>query len=266
MRFSFSEVTLPRIHSAIRRRLQAVPDVLAWQRSSEALANRERLEALRDRHRGERCFVLGNGPSLARTDLAPLRGAQSIGSNRLYLHFEAMGFATRYHVCINELVLEQFGAELAALSMPRFYAWNRRALFAPAPGLHFVHTALSLRDFFGTDPTRALCSGGTVSFVALELAFYMGFQEVILLGLDHNFAQRGTPNQVALRTDARDADHFHPQYFPRGSRWQFPDLVRSEAALALARRHYERAGRRILDATPGGRCPAFERVEYAAVL
>lgn len=266
MRFKASEVTISRIHSAIHRRLQAVPEALAWRISPAARANREQLEPLRDRHRGERCFVLGNGPSLVRTDLSRLRDESSFGANRLYLHFEAMGFATRYYVCVNGLVLEQFRDDLAALSMPRFFAWDRRALFAPGPTQHFVYPALTLRDFFGADATRPLCSGGSVTFVALELAFFMGFTEVILLGLDHRFGARGTPNQVQLRSTLRDDDHFHPNYFPRGSRWQLPDLVRSESAFALARRHYERAGRRILDATPGGQCPVFERVDYERVL
>jgi hypothetical protein len=33
----------------------------------------ERLTSFRDRHRGERCFILGNGPSLRETDLRHLR-------------------------------------------------------------------------------------------------------------------------------------------------------------------------------------------------
>jgi hypothetical protein len=266
MRFKTSEVTISRLHTAIHRRLEAVPDAVAWRASPAARVVREQLEPLRDRHRGERCFVLGNGPSLARTDLSRIRHESSFGANRLYLAFEAMGFATRYYVCVNALVLEQFRDDLAALPMPRFFAWNRRALFAPGPTQHFVHAALTLRDYFGADPTRPLCSGGSVTFVALQLAFFMGFTEVIVLGLDHSFSARGTPNQVQLRSAARDVDHFHPNYFPQGSRWQLPDLVRSQSAFALARRHYERAGRRILDATPGGQCPVFERVDYDAVL
>ena len=33
-----------------------------------------RLQALKDSHRGERCFIIGNGPSLKQTDLSRLRG------------------------------------------------------------------------------------------------------------------------------------------------------------------------------------------------
>ena len=102
--------------------------------------------------------------------------------------------------------------------------------------------------------------------VALQLAYFMGFSEVILIGVDHNFVEKGTPNKTEVRTAETDQSHFHPQYFPRGVRWQLPDLQRSEQAYALARAAFERAGRKILDATVGGRCPVFERVAYEKVV
>jgi hypothetical protein len=64
-----------------------------------------RLATLRDRHRGQRCFILGNGPSLLRTDLGRLRRETTFGMNRIYLHFPQMGFATTYYVAVNTLVI-----------------------------------------------------------------------------------------------------------------------------------------------------------------
>jgi hypothetical protein len=98
-----------------------------------------------------------------------------------------------------------------------------------------------------------------VTFVALQLAYHMGFREVILLGLDHRFSAKGRPNRVAIRPDSPDRDHFHPDYFPKGARWQLPDLRRSELAYAEARTAFENDGRRIVDATPDGGCTVFER-------
>lgn len=79
-----------------------------------------RLAALRDRHRGERCFILGNGPSLKRTDLSKLRNETTFGLNRIYLAFPEMGFETSYYLCVNDLVVEQTSADIQRLTMPRF--------------------------------------------------------------------------------------------------------------------------------------------------
>lgn len=98
-----------------------------------------------------------------------------------------------------------------------------------------------------------------MTYVALQLAFYMGFSEVILIGVDHRFSVSGVPNQTKLRTSEIDENHFHPNYFPKGSKWQLPDLLRSERSYMLADEFFLRAGRKIYDATYNGNCPIFEK-------
>ena len=56
--------------------------------------NRSRLEVYRDLHRGKRCFVIGNGPSLKQTDLSLLKNEFTFGLNRIYLLFPELGFTT----------------------------------------------------------------------------------------------------------------------------------------------------------------------------
>jgi hypothetical protein len=110
--------------------------------------------------------------------------------------------------------------------------------------------------------TRTISSGGTVTFVALQLAYFMGFETVILIGLDHSFVEKGVPNKTEVRHSERDDSHCHPDYFPKGIKWQLPDLYRSELAYALARQAFERDGRRIVDATPGGKCGVFPKSDF----
>ncbi|MCI0854684.1 MAG: hypothetical protein J4N91_09695, partial [Chloroflexi bacterium] len=61
--------------------------------------------AYRDRHRGERCFVIGNGPSLKQTDLSLLKEEFTFGMNRIYMIFAELGFSTTYFLAINTLVI-----------------------------------------------------------------------------------------------------------------------------------------------------------------
>jgi hypothetical protein len=51
---------------------------------------RSRLAAMKDRYRGERCFVIGNGPSLNRTALHHLENEFTFGVNRICLMFERL--------------------------------------------------------------------------------------------------------------------------------------------------------------------------------
>jgi hypothetical protein len=266
MRFALRELTPGRVSAGLQRRVLDVRHAVAWHTSRAARENRARLQRFRDRHRSERCFILGNGPSLGRMDLSPLQREITFGMNRIYLLFPRLAFVPTYYTCINELVLEQYCADIAGLPMPCFLGWNRRQLFGSRDDVAFLRTGLGLRDFFGEDAGRTLCSGGTVTFVTLQLAYYMGFREVILIGIDHRFVERGTPNRVVVRTAERDESHFHPQYFPRGSRWQLPDLRRAELAYARARAVFERAGGRVIDATIDGQCTVFQKVNYSSLV
>ncbi|MCH7867677.1 MAG: DUF115 domain-containing protein [Myxococcales bacterium] len=264
-RISAQELTAERVISALRRRVGDVPHRFAWNASrGRSLANRERLLDYRDRHRGQRCFILGNGPSLAKMDLRPLAGEWTFGMNRIYLLFEQMGFLPSYYCAANDLVIDQFAQDIAALSMPKFLNWNGRSHFDPNDAsLLFLRQALTLSDFFGRDLARPICSGGTVTFLALQVAYYMGFQQVVLIGVDHNFVDKGTPNRAVTRTAETDENHFHPDYFPKGSRWQLPDLLRSEEAYRLAREAYQADGREIVDATVGGALEVFDKADYS---
>ena len=263
-RLLISELTLSRLYGATKRRIADIPHILAWYGSNLlSNANKEKLLQFRNRHVGQRCFILGNGPSLSKMDLGLLNNEVTFGLNRVYLLFEQMQFMPTYYVSINELVLEQFSSDIQALPMPKFLNWNCRSHFdAEDAETSFLRLSLSVTDGFTADITQSLDSGGTVTFVALQIAFFMGFSDVILIGVDHSFTDSGTPNAIEIRRTNIDENHFHPNYFPKGFKWQLPDLLRSEIAYEKARTVFEENNRRIIDATVNGKCPVFEKADF----
>ncbi len=220
----------------------------------------ERLSALHNRHKGERCFIIGNGPSLRHTDMSKLRGEYTLGMNRIYLMFPELGFQTTYYLSVNDLVIEQCAAEIQALKMPRFVSWRARRWLTPEPDLYFLWTTYT-GPKFATDLRGRLWEGATVTYTALQTAYYLGFAEVILIGVDHNFTTQGKPNTTVV-SQGDDPNHFSPAYFGKGFRWQLPDLETSERAYRMAREAFERDGRRVLDATVGGKLTVFPKVDY----
>lgn len=210
-------------------------------------------------HHGERCFILGNGPSLNKTDLSLLEGENTFGMNRIYLNFPKMGFRTSYFVAVNTLVLEQCAEDIRSLSMPRFVTWRGRKYFEDE--VLFLDSDYTPPADFSGDITGRIFEGSTVTYVALQIAYYMGFKEVILIGVDHSFSTEGDPNQTVV-SDGEDPNHFSPDYFGEGFIWQLPDLEASERAYRLAREAFEADGRRVLDATIGGKLKVFPKVKY----
>ena len=223
--------------------------------------SQRRLLAFRGLHRGRRCFILGNGPSLRQTDLSRLRGEITFGTNRIYLMFESLGFATTYYAAVNTLVIEQCADEIRRLSLPKFVTWRGRRWLKNDPQALFIDTDYTGPAEFAGAPTGRVFEGSTVTFLALQLAYYMGCDPVILVGVDHSFTTQGQPN-VTVVSEGDDPNHFAPGYFGKGFRWQLPDLEASEAAYLLAREAFAADGRSVLDATLGGKLTVFPKVDY----
>lgn len=234
---------------------------LSQARSKVWAASRDRLESYRNAHANERCFILGNGPSLLRTDLSLLRNEFTFGLNRIYLLFPELGFPTTFLVSVNDLVLEQCAAEIAGLDLPKFVTWRAHRWFEADLGTIFLDTDFTGLENFSGEATHRLFEGHTVTFVALQLAYFMGFTDVILVGVDHNFKTKGQAN-LAVTSEGDDPNHFAPDYFGKGFRWQLPDLEGSERSYQLAKAAFETAGHQVRDATVGGKLIIFPKVNY----
>jgi hypothetical protein len=226
-----------------------------WRRASI-----RQLAALKDAHRGQRCFVIGNGPSLKKTDLSRLENEYTFGMNRIYLMFPELGFPTSFYVAVNSLVIEQCAADIRTLPVPKFLSWRSRNLIEPTQDTIFLHTTYT-GPKFARDARGRLWEGATVTNVCLQLAFHMGFEQAILIGVDHSYSAKGKPNQTVV-SQGDDPNHFDAKYFGKGFRWQLPDLDTSEQGYYMARQAYESAGRQVLDATIGGKLTVFPKVDY----
>ena len=243
------------------RRIPQLPDAYfhPWRRESI-----RRLAALKDIHKGKRAFIIGNGPSLKQTDLPKLKNEFTFGMNRIYLLFPELGFHTTYFCATNDLVIEQFHADILTLSMPKFLAWRSHRHFSPQLPIAqlptFIFTSYT-GPGFSPDVRGRVWEGATVTNMALQLAFHMGFEKVILIGVDHNFTSKGEANKTVV-SQGDDPNHVSPNYFGKGVRWQLPDLDTSEIGYAFARDAYQKAGREVVDATVGGKLTIFPKADY----
>lgn len=219
-----------------------------------------RLSMFRDRHAGERGVIVANGPSLNETDLSLLAGETVIGLNKIFLGLDRFGFYPRYYVAVNRLVVEQSAEDIRRLNCVKFIG-DRADGLIPEDGLTYRLNTSSAPARFCHDASQGVHEGWTVTYVALQLAYFLGFSEVVLVGLDHRYRFAGEPNAAHLLAGP-DPNHFCVEYFGHGQVWNNPDLARSEQSYRIARAEFEAAGRRITDATVGGACTIFEKADF----
>lgn len=257
---------VPGGEATVRRVRRALDSATATGRRAwhpEVRRSNRWLSELRDSREGERCVIVGNGPSLNLIDFGLLEECTTIALNRGYLKFKEYGFEPEILVCVNPNVADQFASELEEVHATRVFSLACLPFVSRATEHIFVQSVHGPR--FTDDVRRGVWEGATVTYVAMQLAFFLGFSDVILVGVDHRFADKGTPHEAVV-AGGPDLNHFDPTYFGPGVVWQLPDLETSELAYGLALKAYRAAGRRIVNCTVGGDLNVFPKASLESIL
>lgn len=220
-------------------------------------------DGLRGAAAGRPMLVVGNGPSLNRTPLHEFSHLPAIGMNKIDLLYRRTSWRPDLVVCVNNLVVQQHGLRFLGGEIPVFLAWKSR-WFLPRRAREPVHYFRGLPTAeFSTDVSSHVAAlGSTVTYTALQFAYFMGADPVVLLGVDHAFDSAPGASGIARR-EGTDQNHFDPGYFAEGDLWGLPDLAGSERDYQRARLAFEKAGRRVVDATVGGKLEVFEKISLA---
>lgn len=231
------------------------------------------LKENRDVHRGERCFLLGCGPSLNEVDLTQLAGSVIMGVNGTYLldEIELTYFASVSHIFWrhHEEGLKQMRCRR------RFLPHYLRMLESDCPTswLNFVDRRQYQRfeighpAGFSHEPHRQVFGGGTVIYPCLQILYHLGFEEVVLLGLDHDYGiDPATVGETGRHVAAEGLRaHFREDYYEAHGRVHI-DLHTMERAYAIAREQFEADGRRIINASPGTKLEVFDKAAFETVI
>ncbi|MCG8457157.1 MAG: hypothetical protein MI919_12835 [Holophagales bacterium] len=245
-----------------------------WARRLLPCENQSRLEALADRHRGERCFVIGSGPSIKGMDLRPLAEEVTFGFNAFFLVADELGFLPTYYLVEDPLPAEDNAEALNELRgttkiLPRDLGYclkeDGNTLYVHFDRFYGDHPEPGFPRF-SHDAARVVYWGGTVTYMALQLAGYMGFSDIYMLGIDLSYRLPERLEGPRIVSDGDDVNHFHPQYFGKGKRWHDPKVERMQASFEVAERALRERGKRLWNATAGGNLERVPRVPLETAL
>jgi len=245
--------------------LRILPSYLSWRLSTSGRKHAKSiLSSLHNRYEGYRCIIIGNGPSLNKMDLSVLKDEYTFGLNRIYLLFEKMGFETSFLVTTNGLVLQQFAEDMKSVKSLKIFNWLHRK-FYQVDANTVALCAKPGNQITGNIVNGYFLGGGTVTNLALEAAFFLGFSEVILIGVDHTYRAQGQAGAPVV-SKGEDQNHFSPDYFGKGIIWQLPNYVTMEHGYAQNRKLFEKANRIVVDGTLEGKLDIFPKVSFQKYL
>ena len=240
----------------------------------DTLADGGRMRDLHNIFAGERCFIIGNGPSLNQLDLSKMGDDRTFAVNGIFLAADKMRFDPTFYVVEDTSVLkENLEAIKAYPASYKIFPSIYRNLVGEADHIYYF---MMNRGFyeqrsqnycvprFSTDPGQRLYAGQSVTIINLQLAYYFGFSEVYLIGMDFSYVIPDSAERKGdvLTSTEDDPNHFHPDYFGKGKTWKDPKLDRVLANYRLADAMFRTDGRRIVNATAGGKLEIFPRVDY----
>ena len=186
---------------------------LKWDLNLNSRISKNNLSLLKDSHKNEKAVIICNGPSLRNMNLDELENIFTFGLNKINLLFEYSKFRPSCIVAVNKFVIEQNRDFFQSTEIPHFLDSNaaiRNKLFSNSRRT-LLFSSNGYPGFSG-DPRYAVSQGSTVTYVAMQLAYFMGFKEITLIGCDHNFYTKGPAHKVVMGKDI-DKNHFDERYF-----------------------------------------------------
>lgn len=238
---------------------------ILWKINPYMIRNKLKLRKLKNIHKNSRCFILGNGPSLLKCDLKLLKDEITIVSNANYLIWESFGFTPNYITVEDHLVAEDRQAELNNLSkVTKIFPFDLSYCLLKKNNVLYINFLRDYKSFpkFTEEFDKCVYWGGTVSYLNLQLAYYLGFNEIYLIGFDHYYkVPKNIINNIII-SEENDVNHIHPNYFGKGYRWHDPKIDRMEIAYEEAKKFFDDKNIIIKNATIGGNLETFERIDF----
>lgn len=229
----------------------------------------EQLRVLKGKYRGKRCFIIGTGPSLKISDLEMLSDEITFATNRIYELFNQTEWRPTFYVNQDYDLIHKFADKIKNIDV--------KLMFLPIDykdkfeGNKYRFFVLKHKEFyphkapFSLDISKFLAQGFTVTYGAIQIAVYMGFTELYLLGIDHNYnISRDAKGRPVVQDNIRNSyakgmsSYVNMRNLPRIEE----TTIAYETAEKISRAHQIR----IYNATRGGKLEAFERVNLEQIL
>jgi len=205
-----------------------------------------RPQLLKNLYTNRRGWIVATGKGLNLIDTSLFKNETLIGLNRAYLkddiHFS-------YLVSMNHHVEKHYGKEIEN--------YDCIAKFGSRLSCdNCIHLKWGRPPYtFEGDITKSLWQGHTVTFAAMQVAYYLGFKEVYLIGLDHYFdystfeGPKDGDKKNVVYSKGEDSNHFIPNYFEKGHSHAKAEPRTTEKAYKVARVYYENQGRILANAS-----------------
>lgn len=213
-----------------------------------------------DQRQGDRCWVVGNGPSLRGFDFRRLNGESVLGMNAAYRYWQEINWYPTYYCCLDDELVATHWRQIIDLvrsgkvkkafvsgslaDYDRSVLGDRRFVLldqfvdywyrvrGKANGVEFIDS-----PYFVSSQASKLTTGSH----SLRFAAYLGYKQICLLGIDLRYVETIPEAQqvgeIALQireTPKRNPNYFFDGYQQAGDRYNIPNPKSHQGDLHFA--------------------------------
>lgn len=241
-------------------------------------ADKAHWETLRNHLGRGKLYIIGNGPSLNKTPLYLLKGKSTLCFNHFHIMEERINWKPTMFMCSDYLVIKDLleegfdmTADCQACFLPKIHQQGVRfdKLVPPSEKIFW----LRLKGTGGySNQMPDVYGSGSVVYPAIQVANFLGFDEIVLLGVDMNYKIQETALQkskyyekevVAAQDD--DPNHFDSRYFGKGKSFHQPkaDIMQAQRdSFDYIGRNQRKYGTNIINAGYDSKVESFPKVDF----
>ena len=235
--------------------------------------SQDKFKALKDINKGQRCFIIGNGPSLTANDLTLLKDEYTFAANRVFYIYAKTLWRPTYYCCQDEVVFRDIVDKVPSVIEDSEFGFfssylkrfsneelinNEKSMF-----FYSLFSENHSKIGFSDEIERYVYDGGTITYAAIQIAVYMGFSEIYLLGVDNNYSATSFKGSGISASDVK-ASYF--EGMPSDIKMTKPRPESSEMSFMIAKEYADKHNILIANATRGGKLEVFPRVKLESVL
>lgn len=235
--------------------------------------SRNELKMLKDSKKGRRCFIVGNGPSLKIEDLDKLVYEDTFAVNRIYKIFNQTQWRPTFYFSQDTRILDEISGDIEKISREsegiflNSYVYSKlKKNVRKQKNVYFFYINYSdpFPDLpnFSEEISEQFYEGFTVAYACIQMAVYMGYSEIYIIGTDHSYNMNRINTGEVIKKDGVQ------NYMPglEGKLVYPPQMEKSTLAFRKARQCCDEKGIVIKNATRGGMLEEFERVDFDTLL
>lgn len=261
---------IKRIHASVQARF-----IRPWQMQHyEKTSAGKTLAQYKGKYTGQRCFLVGNGPSLKAEDLTKLHEAWEItfAFNRVYNIFDQTPWKPTFYISQDEKMLAGCADTVSGLDLPVKFIpiqlnwWHG----IHVDGVKYFNIIDQQVDdpqkyLFSDDIAHCIYNSSTGMYTAAQIAAYMGFSEIYLIGVDHHFrVSQNSKGEIVVDNTAKD--YFSEKYNEDKSSLYIPNTEKSTLTYVAMKKHCDSRGIKVYNASRKTALQVFEKITLEEVL